>query len=575
MKIRNILLKSIILVLLTFIFTNIIPVSIYAAGIDGTTIVLNPGHGGWDTGCVNKSYGLFEKDLTLKITRYLEKELLKYYDVKVIVTHDGVNLPINDTGELAARAMIARNNKADLYASLHINDFSNHEKNGASVYVTSRTELPKYKEGMTKLGNMILDRICALGIRREGVYNNRLATTNGPAYKYYDGSPADYYADIRYAMRGDTKGDLGTDFRDGSGISTVLIEHCYMNNANDVQFLNSDEGLRKLAKADADAIVEYYKLRLKEDVVSKINVDKDSLNLLEGNTTQIVASVEPSTAVNKTIKWTSQDESIAKVDENGNVEAVGVGKTNIIVKSEDNHNIIKTIPVNVEREEVKFVNNSEYVLAGRNTVLNATISPTWITGKTIEWTSSAPEIISVTEDGVITAKKEGTAKISVIWKEKQLSDEITITVVELSPNTKIQVNEYKAENNILTNIGANVKLEDFIKNIEISDNLKVEIQKKTEDQQYIGTNTKVIIKEKEHDLEVSKYDCLIYADVNGDGKISTMDYTLIKNHIMEVKMITDENVILATDVSGDGKVSTMDYTLIKNHIMDVKKITKK
>ena len=27
------------------------------------------------------------------------------------------------------------------------------------------------------------------------------------------------------------------------------------------------------------------------------------------------------------------------------------------------------------------------------------------------------------------------------------------------------------------------------------------------------------------------------ADVNGDGKISSLDYTLIKNHIMEIKLI--------------------------------------
>ena len=65
---------------------------------------------------------------------------------------------------------------------------------------------------------------------------------------------------------------------------------------------------------------------------------------------------------------------------------------------------------------------------------------------------------------------------------------------------------------------------------------------------------------------------MIYGDINGDGKISAMDYTLIKNHIMEVKEITDENMNLTADVNGDNKISAMDYTLIKNDIMDVKKI---
>ena len=51
-----------------------------------------------------------------------------------------------------------------------------------------------------------------------------------------------------------------------------------------------------------------------------------------------------------------------------------------------------------------------------------------------------------------------------------------------------------------------------------------------------------------------------------------MDYTLIKNHIMDVKKITDINMKLTADINGDNKISAMDYTLIKNDIMDVKKL---
>ena len=40
--------------------------------------------------------------------------------------------------------------------------------NGASVYVTSREELQKYKEGMTILGNKILNNLNNLGINKEG-----------------------------------------------------------------------------------------------------------------------------------------------------------------------------------------------------------------------------------------------------------------------------------------------------------------------------------------------------------------------------------------------------------------------
>ena len=109
------------------------------------------GHGANWTGCANGQYNLVEKDVTLKITNYLKEELSKYYGVNVILTHDGVNFPNNDASDLAARAMVARNNNADLYVSIHINDEKTHTKTCANVFVTSRTELPKYKEGMTIL----------------------------------------------------------------------------------------------------------------------------------------------------------------------------------------------------------------------------------------------------------------------------------------------------------------------------------------------------------------------------------------------------------------------------------------
>ena len=71
---------------------------------------------------------------------------------------------------------------------------------------------------------------------------------------------------------------------------------------------------------------------------------------------------------------------------------------------------------------------------------------------------------------------------------------------------------------------------------------------------------------------IQTYTCKLYGDVNGDGKISAMDYMLIKNKIMEVKDITGTIQKDVADVNSDGKVSALDYMLIKNDILDVKKI---
>lgn len=57
-------------------------------------------------------------------------------------------------------------------------------------------------------------------------------------------------------------------------------------------------------------------------------------------------------------------------------------------------------------------------------------------------------------------------------------------------------------------------------------------------------------------------------DVNGDGKISSMDYVLVKNHILNIKKLTGAGA-KAADVNGDGKITSIDYVLIKNDILGI------
>ena len=74
------------------------------------------------------------------------------------------------------------------------------------------------------------------------------------------------------------------------------------------------------------------------------------------------------------------------------------------------------------------------------------------------------------------------------------------------------------------------------------------------------------------DREEKKYTLILYGDVNGDGKIAASDYVMIKNHIMDIKKLSNYELVSA-DVNRDGKIAASDYVTIKNHIMDVKAIT--
>ena len=66
---------------------------------------------------------------------------------------------------------------------------------------------------------------------------------------------------------------------------------------------------------------------------AKVEIDTDSIDMCVGKTATITATVLPENAENKQLTYVSGDESVATVDENGNVSAVSVGETIVTVKS--------------------------------------------------------------------------------------------------------------------------------------------------------------------------------------------------------------------------------------------------
>ncbi len=65
-----------------------------------------------------------------------------------------------------------------------------------------------------------------------------------------------------------------------------------------------------------------------------------------------------------------------------------------------------------------------------------------------------------------------------------------------------------------------------------------------------------------------RYVAVIKGDVNGDGKISPMDYVKVKNHIMKINIIYGNEYLDAANMNNDEKISPMDYVKIKNCIMN-------
>jgi len=95
------------------------------------TIVIDPGHGGIETGAKG-NFGSQEKDITLAIALKLKEEIEKNLNYRVVLTREAdVGVP------LAQRAAIANNNKADLFISIHANGSKRSNAHGSETFFLS------------------------------------------------------------------------------------------------------------------------------------------------------------------------------------------------------------------------------------------------------------------------------------------------------------------------------------------------------------------------------------------------------------------------------------------------------
>lgn len=223
-----------------------------------TTIVIDAGHGGHDTGAIGKNSR--EKDITLSIALRLRDYLNTYLpEVKVILTRK------DDTFvELFRRAKIANENKADLFISIHCNSVKSPSAYGAETFV--------------------------MGLHKS-VANLEVAKTENEAIllednyvEQYDGfDPASAEGNIFFSMMQNAFLDKSLEFASlvqhemvdnlkmfnrgvkqagflvlyKTAMPGVLIETGFISNAKDEKFLISEKGQNEMAEAIGKAIRDY------------------------------------------------------------------------------------------------------------------------------------------------------------------------------------------------------------------------------------------------------------------------------------------------------------------------------
>lgn len=154
----------------------------------------------------------------------------------------------------------------------------------------------------------------------------------------------------------------------------------------------------------------------KEIPVVAVTLNESSLNLSEGKTANLVATVLPENATNAMVKWNSSDPGTASVD-NGLVTAVKAGNATITATTVDGGKkdecYVTVTAVSIAVTGVTLDQTSVKLFVGTSVKLTPTVKPDDATDKSVVWNSSDANIASVDENGNVDAKASGTATITV------------------------------------------------------------------------------------------------------------------------------------------------------------------
>ena len=218
------LLAAAVLFVVTRMENNVIVTETPQPGpLSGLTVCVDPGHGGYDGGAVGRDSGVMEKTVNLRLAQEVEKQLLSA-GAHVILTRDRDTALADEGKERKRRDLRARVNAAqdaDVFLSLHMNEYPDRSQSGPQVFYTAGDER---------------SRLLAGAIQQS--MNDLLSPAR----------PRSAHTGDYFVLR-------------ESALPAVLIECGFLSNAAEEQKLLTDEYRAKVAESIVKGLTEYLRLQ--------------------------------------------------------------------------------------------------------------------------------------------------------------------------------------------------------------------------------------------------------------------------------------------------------------------------
>ena len=219
-------------------------------GLGVQRVVIDPGHGGKDPGCVGKN-GTLEKDVVLAVSRLL-KTLLEKDGLEVILTRGSdIFLPVEN------RTVIANQKQADLFISIHANATRNRKLSGVETFYLNFSQDPSViataaRENATSTKNIskmkdIIEKI---------IQNTKIPESKELAKDIQNNlvsSLSKKYSNIN------SLGVKGGPFwvLIGAEVPSVLVEISFLSNPTEEKRLQSTQSRQRIAQGIYEGIMAY------------------------------------------------------------------------------------------------------------------------------------------------------------------------------------------------------------------------------------------------------------------------------------------------------------------------------
>ena len=165
-----------------------------------------------------------------------------------------------------------------------------------------------------------------------------------------------------------------------------------------------------LAEPSPKVPAQIFRITVVPRPVSMIFIDEEKIELTEGDMGRLTAAVYPANATDRSVEWSSSDESVVKVSADGELTALVPGEAVITVRATDGSEVEATCRVKVLKriilvDALTLDEESLELTEGDSRRLTAMTGPDDATDRTVVWSSSDEAELTGRSSGAVRMRR--------------------------------------------------------------------------------------------------------------------------------------------------------------------------